>query len=113
MADLLTYMYWSAGARDAADGRTVFSKAGGGTRVGERLSALPVTLCSDPRAAGLGCAPFVIAHASGAATPRCSTTGCRWAATDWIRDGSLAALRLLPALGRGCRAAGRPRPSTT
>ena len=30
MADLLTYMYWSAGAKDALDGRTVFSKPGGG-----------------------------------------------------------------------------------
>ena len=27
VSDLLTYMYWSAGAKDAADGRTVFSKA--------------------------------------------------------------------------------------
>ena len=34
LADLLTYMYWSAGAKDALDGRTVFSKPGGGTRVG-------------------------------------------------------------------------------
>jgi predicted Zn-dependent protease len=66
VSDLLTYMYWSAGAKDAADGRTVFSKAGGGTRIGDRLSDQPVTLSSDPRAAGLGCAPFVIAHASGA-----------------------------------------------
>ncbi len=38
VADLLIYLYWSAGAKDAADGRTVFSKPGGGTRIGERLS---------------------------------------------------------------------------
>ena len=49
MADLLVYLYWSAGAKDALDGRTVFSKPGGGTRVGERLSGLPLTLRSDPR----------------------------------------------------------------
>src|SRR5207244_4248406 len=48
MADLLIYLYWSAGAKDALDGRTVFSKPGGGTRVGERLSGLPLTLRSDP-----------------------------------------------------------------
>jgi predicted Zn-dependent protease len=91
VSDLLTYMYWSAGAKDAADGRTVFSKAGGGTRIGERLSAQPVTLSSDPRAAGLGCAPFVIAHASGADSS-VFDNGLPLGPTDWVRDGSLTAL---------------------
>jgi predicted Zn-dependent protease len=91
VADLLIYMYWSAGAKEAAEGRTVFSKPGGGTRIGERLSAQPVTLSSDPRAPGLGCAPFVISHASG---PDSSVfdNGLPLGRTDWIRDGSLAAL---------------------
>ena len=91
VSDLMIYLYWSAGARDAADGRTVFSKPGGGTRVGEQLSAQPVTLSSDPRAAGLACAPFVIAHASG---PDSSVfdNGLPLGPTSWIRDGSLAAL---------------------
>jgi predicted Zn-dependent protease len=91
VADLLVYLYWQAGAKDAADGRTVFSKAGGGTRVGERLSSLPVTLSSDPRAAGLGCAPFVIAHASGA-NSSVFDNGLPLRHTCWINDGSLAAL---------------------
>ena len=91
VSDLLTYMYWSAGAKDAADGRTVFSKAGGGTRIGERLSDQPVTLSSDPRAAGLGCAPFVIAHASGSDSS-VFDNGLPLGPTDWVRDGSLAAL---------------------
>jgi predicted Zn-dependent protease len=91
VSDLLVYLYWQAGAKDAAEGRTVFSTAGGGTRVGERLSPLPVTLSSDPRAAGLGCAPFVIAHASG---PDSSVfdNGLPLGRTSWIKDGSLAAL---------------------
>jgi predicted Zn-dependent protease len=91
VSDLLVYLYWQAGAKDTADGRTVFSKAGGGTRVGEQLSALPVTLSSDPRAAGLGCAPFVIAHTSG---PDSSVfdNGLPLRQTAWIKDGSLAAL---------------------
>ena len=76
VADLLIYLYWSSGAKDAVDGRTVFSKPGGGTRVGERLASLPLTLRSDPGAPGLECAPFVIAHAP-AARRRCSTTACR------------------------------------
>ena len=91
VSDLLTYLYWSAGAKEAAEGRTVFSKPGGGTRIGERLSPVPVTLSSDPRAPGLACAPFVIAHASG---PDSSVfdNGLPLHATSWIRDGSLAAL---------------------
>ena len=94
VADLLIYLYWSAGAKDALDGRTVFSKPGGGTRVGERLSGLPLTLRSDPTptaAPGLSCAPFVIAHAS---TRRSSVfdNGLGLQPTDWITDGELAAL---------------------
>ncbi len=94
VADLLIYLYWSSGARDALDGRTVFSKAGGGTRVGERLSELPLTLRSNPTpsaAPGLGSAPFVIAHAS---TRQSSVfdNGLRLQPTDWISGGELAAL---------------------
>jgi predicted Zn-dependent protease len=91
VSDLMIYLYWSAGAKGAVDGRTVFSKAGGGTRVGERLTTQPVTLSSDPLAAGLRCAPFVIAHASG---PDSSVfdNGLPLCSTAWIADGSLAAL---------------------
>jgi predicted Zn-dependent protease len=92
MADLLIYLYWSAGAKEAAEGRTVFSKPGGGTRVGEQLSALPVTLASDPAAPGLGCAPFVIAHASGSDTS-VFDNGLPLRRTEWISSGSLAAMR--------------------
>ncbi len=90
-ADLLTYLYWSAGAKDALDGRTVFSKPGGGTRVGQSLTGLPVTLRSDPSFPGLACAPFVIAHASGRDSS-VFDNGLPLAPTDWIRRGELAAL---------------------
>jgi predicted Zn-dependent protease len=92
VADLLIYLYWSAGAKEAAEGRTVFSKPGGGTRIGERLSPQPVTLSSDPLAPGLGCAPFVSAHASGADSS-VFDNGLPLGATAWISDGSLTALR--------------------
>ncbi|HEV2450997.1 MAG TPA: metallopeptidase TldD-related protein, partial [Streptosporangiaceae bacterium] len=92
MADLMVSLYFSAGAKDALDGRTVFSKAGGGTRVGERLSSLPVTLRSDPAAPGLECAPFVIAHASSRGTS-VFDNGLALRPSEWIRDGTLAALR--------------------
>jgi predicted Zn-dependent protease len=91
VADLMTYLYWSAGAKDAMDGRTVFSKHGGGTRVGEQLASLPLSLRSDPRAAGLECAPFVIAHASSRESS-VFDNGLPKSATDWISAGQLAAL---------------------
>jgi predicted Zn-dependent protease len=92
VADLLIYLYWSTGAKDALDGRTVFSKAGGGTRVGEQMSGLPVTLRSDPSAPGLQCAPFVIAHASSRDSS-IFDNGLALRPSDWIRDGKLAALQ--------------------
>jgi predicted Zn-dependent protease len=91
VADLMIYLYWTAGARDAHDGRTVFSRPGGGTKVGEELARLPVRLYSDPGADGLECAPFVIAHASGR-NSSVFDNGLGLAATDWIADGRLATL---------------------
>ncbi len=90
-ADLLIYLYWSAGAKDAMDGRTVFSKPGGGSRVGERLASLPLTLRSDPGAPGLQCEPFVIAHASSRESS-VFDNGLPLAPTEWISGGELAAL---------------------
>ena len=87
----MIYMYWSAGAKDALDGRTVFSKPGGGTRIGEKLAGLPLSLRSDPAAPGLQCAPFVIAHASSRESS-VFDNGLPKARTDWIADGTLAAL---------------------
>ncbi|ETK38076.1 metallopeptidase TldD-related protein [Microbispora sp. ATCC PTA-5024] len=91
VSDLLIYLYWSAGARDAADGRTVFSKPGGGTRVGERLSPIPLRLSGDPAHQGIECAPFVIAHASGR-EQSVFDNGLPLTRTDWIADGTLANL---------------------
>ncbi|MET9469731.1 metallopeptidase TldD-related protein [Streptomyces sp. NPDC006544] len=91
VADLLIYQMWSAAARDAVEGRTVFSKPGGGTRLGERLSPLPLTLRSDPNAPGLESAPFVIAHSSGD-DASVFDNGLPVPATEWIKDGELARL---------------------
>jgi predicted Zn-dependent protease len=91
MADLLIYLYWMAGAKDAMDGRTVFSKPGGGARIGERLSGLPLTLRSDPTASGLACAPFVIAHASSRESS-VFDNGLALHPTEWISSGELTAL---------------------
>ncbi|MEU8487710.1 metallopeptidase TldD-related protein [Streptomyces sp. NPDC048641] len=91
VADLLIYQMWSAAARDAVEGRTVFSKPGGGTRIGERLTELPLTLRSDPNEPGLESAPFVLAHASGDSAS-VFDNGLPLTATDWVREGELARL---------------------
>ena len=91
VSDLLIYLYWSAGARDAGEGRTVFSAAGGGTRVGERLSAMPLDLYSDPAYPGLECAPFVVAHASGRDSS-VFDNGLAAPGGSWISSGVLSAL---------------------
>jgi predicted Zn-dependent protease len=91
VADLMVYLYWSADARNALDGRTVFSRPGGGTRVGDQLASVPVTLRSDPREPGLACAPFVLAAMS---SRRISAfdNGLPLHATEWISGGRLVAL---------------------
>ncbi len=91
VSDMLTYLYWSAGARDAGEGRTVFSKPGGGTRIGERLSAQPLDLFSDPSYPGLECAPFVVAHASGRDSS-VFDNGLPAPRANWITAGTLSAL---------------------
>ncbi|MFF0451042.1 metallopeptidase TldD-related protein [Streptomyces sp. NPDC004609] len=88
VADLLIYQLWSATARDAAEGRTVFSRPGGGTRVGETLSPLPLTLRSDPNEPGLESSPFVIAHSSGD-DASVFDNGLPLSRTDWVRAGKL------------------------
>ena len=91
VADMLVYAYWEAGARSAHDGQTVFSKPGGGTRIGEELVRPGVRLWSDPSYAGLETAPFVVA---GSSSDRSSVydNGVPIGPTSWIDEGRLAAL---------------------
>jgi predicted Zn-dependent protease len=91
VADLVIYLYWSSDARGAHEGRSVFSRRGGGTRVGDQLTDVPLTLSSDPAAPGLECEPFVL---TGSSTPFASVfdTGIPVPATRWLDGGTLAAL---------------------
>jgi predicted Zn-dependent protease len=90
-ADMLIYLLWSAGARDAVEGRSAFSRHGGGTRVGDRLGTLPVWLRSDPAAPGLECADHVQDVVSSALSSTFDT-GLSRTATDWVAEGTLRAL---------------------
>jgi predicted Zn-dependent protease len=88
---MLIYAYWSAGARNSDDGQTIFSRPGGGTRIGEQMVNPGVRLHSDPSYAGLECAPFVV---TGGSSDRTSVydNGVPLGPTDWFRDGKLTSL---------------------
>jgi predicted Zn-dependent protease len=92
VADMMVYLVEAAGGREAEEGRTVFSKRGGGTRTGEALSPLPFALWSDPSAPGLECAPFLTAGASSADVS-VFDNGLQIGRTDWVAQGRLERLR--------------------
>jgi predicted Zn-dependent protease len=91
VADMMLSLVWSMAGRGAQEGRTAFSAPGGGTRVGERLTALPLTLFSDPMAPGLACTPFVAASSSSEMVS-VFDNGMEIAQVDWIRKGVINAL---------------------
>jgi predicted Zn-dependent protease len=93
VADMMGMIGFDAiGGQDAEDGRSVFSKEGGGTRLGERLSTLPFTLSSDPFEPGIECTPFV-ATAASSSEVSVFDNGLPLTHTDWLLDGVLHRLR--------------------
>ncbi|HAM01829.1 MAG TPA: peptidase [Acidimicrobiaceae bacterium] len=90
-ADLMIFLYGDLSGRDAEDGRSVFSAPGGGTRVGESITDLPVELRSDPREPGLESIPFLVTTASGSDVS-VFDNGLPLARTSWIEEGRLERL---------------------
>jgi predicted Zn-dependent protease len=88
VADMLIYAYWSAAARDADEGRTVFSKPGGGNRIGEHLFGEDVTLYSDPFEPGLEVMPFSMSVASSSYASLFDS-GLDTGRTQWVEAGVL------------------------
>jgi predicted Zn-dependent protease len=91
VADLMIDAYWYAGARVAHEGQSVYSRRGGGTRIGERLGHPGVDMFSDPAYPGLECLPFVVTTSSGN-EESVFDNGLPLGRTDWIRDGQLTSL---------------------
>jgi predicted Zn-dependent protease len=79
VADLLGSLAGALSARRADEGRSYFSKPGGGDRIGEKLFAESVTLRSDPFSAKVPGRPW-----AGEGLPARATT--------WIEKGVLKAL---------------------
>ncbi|WP_410873409.1 metallopeptidase TldD-related protein [Nocardia sp. A7] len=90
VADLMIYLAWSMEGRGAHEGHTAFSRAGG-TRIGERLSDIPLTLYSDPKASALEYRPFV---ATGSSSESLSVfdNGLSARRVDWIGNGVIESL---------------------
>ncbi len=90
VADLMIYLSWSMEGRGAHEGHTAFARAGG-TRIGERLTELPLTLYSDPSASGLEYRPFVATPSSSEALS-VFDNGLSARRVDWIGSGVIESL---------------------
>jgi len=88
VADLMIDLYWNSVARDAADGQSVWSSPGGGTRRGATVADSRVHLHSDPAMAGLEAIPFVVATGSSGSSS-VFDNGLPVDAASWIRAGVL------------------------
>ena len=91
VADFLLYLAWVSGARGAYEGHSAFAAPGGGTRIGERLTELPLALYSDPRYPGQEAAPFVITGSSSDSSS-VFDNGARIDRTDLVSEGRIANL---------------------
>ena len=91
VADMLIYLGWSMDGRGAQEGRSAFSAPGGGTRVGEKLTDLGLTMYSDPAAPGQQCQPFVSVTSSSEQVSLFDN-GMDIGRVDWLRDGVINAL---------------------
>ena len=91
VADLFTYMMGESAARNAHEGQSVFSKKGGGTRIGEKLSNVGLQYFSDPEYKQLPASNFV---ATAVSSPYSSVfdNGQPIKRVDWFKDGVLQSL---------------------
>lgn len=92
VADLLIYLAWSANGRDAVEGHNVFSRTGGGTRLGDALTPRHLDLYADPGQPGLRTATRVVVTADSS-TESVFDNGLPLRRTHLLRDGHLSALR--------------------
>jgi predicted Zn-dependent protease len=88
----MIYASWTARARDAEDGSNVYAAGEGRTRVGERLTPLPVTLLSDPAWPGEETLPFVAGTSSTDGTSFSFDQGMAVEQVRWLDGGVLTEL---------------------
>lgn len=88
IGDLMVDLWWSSSAREAVEGRSVFSAPDGRTRIGERLGERALTLSSDPFDPVIPAATFLSTAASSDAAS-VFDNGLPLDRVDWIREGVL------------------------
>ncbi len=92
VADLMIVLWWSAVARDAAEGHSPFTGTGpAGTALGMRLTERDLSLTSDPTIPGVACPDLLWTPGSSAAAT-VFDTGSGIEAVEWIDSGCLSAL---------------------
>jgi predicted Zn-dependent protease len=91
LSDLMIYLLWSAAAREAAQGRSVFSAKAGGTRIGEQLTNRQLTIATDPHERGLE-TPDVVVNVGSSSMSSAFDTGLALPRVDVVSDGYLRAL---------------------
>jgi predicted Zn-dependent protease len=91
VSDLLLPLVWAAPLRDALEGHGPFARPGGGTRLGEQLCPLPLTIAADPADPRARAMPFVATTASGPGTS-VFDNGLGIGRTSVLADGVLSAL---------------------
>ncbi len=92
VADLMIYLAWSANGRDAVEGHNVFSRPGGGTRLGDTLSERQLDLYADPGFPGLATADRVVVEANSS-MESVFDNALPLGRTDLLTGGRLTALR--------------------
>ncbi|MBU6243703.1 MAG: hypothetical protein KGP12_00670 [Actinomycetales bacterium] len=88
VGDLMVDLWWSATARQAVEGRSVFSGPDGTTRIGSRLSRRALSLASDAHDPVIPAGSFLASSASGEAAS-VFDDGMPLGRVAWIRDGVL------------------------
>ncbi|MEP6797833.1 MAG: metallopeptidase TldD-related protein [Lapillicoccus sp.] len=109
LADLLVYASWEAEAKAADDGRSAFSRKGGGARIGDRLATLPLDVYSDSGRPGIESSPFAVVTASSSSAS-VFDNGLPIAREDFIRGGELLSLTGSRAYAARSAAAGHHTP---
>lgn len=101
VVDLFYPMTWDLALRDAVEGRSAFSGKGERTtRIGEKLSDLPLRMSSDPRAEGIEVAPFALVPVAQPGSASVFDNGMPTERVDWIADGHLRELMATRAIMR-------------
>ncbi len=90
VSDLMVYLAWSMEGRPAHEGRSALAGPDG-PRIGEKLTDLPLTLASDPAAAGLEYEPFLTTGRSGEGIS-VFDNGAPTRRVEWISGGEIGEL---------------------